>query len=74
MSTEVARANMISELSRLAEDFESTAAGLSALRNAERLMDDDSADFIDQLRYTSSQLRILARKAENSSKDNGKTG
>jgi hypothetical protein len=67
MSTESARANMISELVRLAEEFESSAKGLDALRSAEGLMDAESADFIEQLRYTSSELRRLAGKTAKTS-------
>ncbi|MGS0737819.1 hypothetical protein ACVBEG_15015 [Pseudomonas sp. GG8] len=72
MSTEIARAHMISELSRLAEEFEFSAAGLSALRKAEGLIDTESADLISQLLYTSSQLRALADAAEKGIKDQSK--
>jgi hypothetical protein len=51
---------MISELSRLAEDFDFSAAGLSELRKAEGLIDAESTDLINQLLYTASQLRMLA--------------
>ena len=72
MSTEIARARMISELSRLAEDFEFSAASLSELRKAEGVIDTESADLIKQLLYTSSQLRALADAAEKGSEDPGK--
>lgn len=72
MSTEIARARMTSELSRLAEDFEFSAASLSELRKAEGVIDTESADLIKQLLYTSSQLRTLADAAEKGIKDQGK--
>lgn len=72
MNTEIARARMISELSKLAEDFEFSATGLSALRKAEGLIDTESSDLINQLLYTSSQLRALAGAAEKGSEDQGK--
>lgn len=64
MSTEIAKARMVSELSRLADDFEFSAAGLAELREAEGLMDTESADLISQLLYASAQLRVLADDAE----------
>ncbi|HEX8595384.1 MAG TPA: hypothetical protein VF682_19245 [Pseudomonas sp.] len=64
MSTEIARTHMVSELSRLAEDFEFSAAGLGKLREAEGLMDAETSDLIKQLRYTSAQLKILAGQAD----------
>jgi hypothetical protein len=45
MSIEIARANMISGLQRLAEEFKSSAAGLAALRSAEGLMDAETRAF-----------------------------
>ncbi|HEX8542694.1 MAG TPA: hypothetical protein VF671_13415 [Pseudomonas sp.] len=69
MSTEIARARMVSELSRLAEEFEFSAAGLGKLREAEGLMDDETSDLIGRLLHTSSQLRILAGEAEKDGKD-----
>ena len=64
MSTEIARAYMVSELSRLAEDLEFSAAGLGKLREAEGLMDAETSDLIKQIRYTSAQLKILADQAD----------
>jgi hypothetical protein len=72
VSTEIARAHMISELSRLAEEFEFSAKGLSELRKAEGLIDTESTDLINQLLYTSSQLRVLADAAKKGSEDQGK--
>lgn len=69
MSTEITRARMVSELSRLAEEFEFSAAGLGKLREAEGLMDAETSDLIGQLLRTSSQLRILAGEAEKDGKD-----
>lgn len=73
MSTEIARARMISELSRLAEDFEFSAEGLSELRKAEGLIDAESTDLIIQLLYTASQLRMLAGAADPGVKDSDDT-
>ncbi|WP_426115955.1 hypothetical protein [Pseudomonas sp. DSP3-2-2] len=64
MSTEIARAHMVSELSRLAEDLEFSAAGLGKLRKAEGLMDAETSDLIKQIRYTSAQLKLLAGQAD----------
>lgn len=72
MSTEIAKARMVSELSRLADDFEFSAAGLAELREVEGLMDAESADFISQLLYTSARLRILADDAEKGVRPEGK--
>jgi len=69
MSTEIARARMVSELSRLAEEFEFSAAGLGKLREAEGLMDAETSALIDRLLRTSSQLRILSGEAEKGGKD-----
>lgn len=60
MSTEIAK-DMISRLEQLAEEFESSAAGLKALRNAEGLMDAETLALVDYLNQTASQLRVLAR-------------
>ncbi|MEB0170048.1 hypothetical protein [Pseudomonas sp. CCC4.4] len=64
MSTDIARARMISELTKLAEEFQSTAAGLGELRIAEGMMDAETKELIDRLLYTSSRLRDLAGEAE----------
>ncbi len=64
MSIEIARARMVSELSRLADDFEFSATGLAELRAAEGLMDAESTELISQFLYTSAQLRVLADAAE----------
>lgn len=66
MSIEIARANMISGLQRLAEEFKSSAAGLAALRSAEGLMDAETRAFIEQLNRAASQLTLMAERAENS--------
>jgi hypothetical protein len=63
MSVEIARANMVSGLQKLAEEFASSAAGLAALRSAEGLMDTETAEFIDQLKRASAQLTLLANQA-----------
>jgi hypothetical protein len=62
MSIEIARANMISGLQRLAEEFKASAA----LRSAEGLMDADTRAFIEQLNRAASQLTLMAEGAENS--------
>jgi hypothetical protein len=64
MSIEIARANMISGLQKLAEEFASSAAGLAALRSAEGLMDTETAEFIDELKRASAQLTLLANEAD----------
>jgi signal transduction histidine kinase len=66
MSIEIARANMISGLQRLAEEFKSSAAGLAALRSAEGLMDAETRAFIEQLNRAASQLTLMSERAENS--------
>jgi len=71
MSIEIAKANMISGLQRLAEEFKSSAAGLGALRRAEGLMDAETSAFIEQLNRTASQLTLLAEEAENSLRAGG---
>ena len=63
MSTEMAK-DMISRLEQLAEEFESSAAGLKALRTAEGLIDAETIAFTGHLNRTASQLRGLAREAE----------
>jgi hypothetical protein len=65
MSIEIARANMVTGLQKLAEEFASSATGLAALRNAEGLMDTETAAFIDQLNRASAQLNLLASDAGN---------
>jgi hypothetical protein len=66
MSIEIARANMISGLQKLAEEFKSSAAGLDALRRAEGLMDAETIAFIERLNRAASQLTLLAKEAEKS--------
>ena len=64
MSIEIARANMVSGLQKLAEEFASSAAGLAALRSAEGLMDAETTAFIDHLKRASAQLTLLADEAD----------
>ncbi len=59
MSKEIEK-DMKSRLVQLADEFESSAAGLKALRAAEGMLDSETLEVINYLNRTAVQLRGLA--------------